>query len=139
MNRYRVFEILRRRGRRMTPLKRAVVDLFLRGGCGLCAAEVRSELGGDWHISTVHRCLSTLESDGFLRHDRVSDGRLRYRCAREFYPDHAHIRCGSCGSRIPVDLNLPPGFIEDVERRTGFRISGTDILLEGSCPTCGDR
>jgi Fe2+ or Zn2+ uptake regulation protein len=127
---------LRDKGLRITPLKREIVGLFLSGACGLSAGEVLRQLSGTPHISSVHRCLRSLEQAGFLRPDRSEEGLLRYRCSSSFYPDHGHFRCRECGRRLPVEYSLPESFVRDMERSGGFKVAGSDLFLEGKCGRC---
>jgi len=136
MNRNDVYRELRTRGLRMTSLRREIVGMFVDGGCGLSAREVRDSVEGDPHISTVHRCLTSLEDAGFLRRGRSSDGILRYRASRVFYPDHGHFRCRCCGRVIPVNVSLPAKLLGKLERENHIRIGGADIFIEGTCRGC---
>lgn len=132
----RAWKRLRDRGLRMTPLKKEVVGLFLGGACGLSAREIMGRLRTEVHISSVHRCLASLERAGFLRPDRNDDGVHRYRCSRQFYPDHGHFRCAGCGRRFPVHYRLPEAFLSEIESSGGFRIYGSDLMFEGKCDEC---
>lgn len=136
MNLISVFNKLREGGLRITPLKKQVVELFIDGACGLSAKDVHDKLPSDPHISTVHRCLGSLEKAGFLRLDRNSEGILRYRCSRSFYPDHGHFRCDECGRIFPVSCTLPDEFIKTVEKTCDFKIVNSDLFLEGTCHEC---
>jgi len=136
MERSALYRELRDRGLRMTALRREVVDIFLGGGCGLSAREVGDRVASGPHISTVHRCLGSLEEAGFLRRDRSSDGMLRYRPARRFVPDHGHFRCGRCGVVMPLDVSLPAELLGELETRNHIRIRAADIFVEGTCGRC---
>ncbi len=132
-----LFGELRASGLRMTGFRTQVVRMFLHGGCGLSARQVRERVRLKRpHISTVHRCLVSLEMIGFLRKYRSSGGILRYRCSRKYYPDHAHFKCDLCGSMTPVQLCLPEAIISGLQDQNGFRIDGADITLEGICKSC---
>ncbi len=131
-----IWDKLRDSGLRITPLKKQVVEIFISGGCGLSARDVRDRLSCDPHISTVHRCLGSLEQIGFLRPDRNFEGVLRYRCSRSFYPDHGHFKCEKCGRRFPVSCKLPDEFIRMVEDTCSFQIENSDFFLEGKCSKC---
>ena len=120
----------------MTPLKKQVVNLFMGGACGLSARDVLDELGNRFHISTVHRCLASLEAAGFLRHSRNTEGIQRFRCTRGFYPDHGHFVCRDCGRVLPVLQSLPVEFISGIEDRLDSMITGSDFVLEGRCSEC---
>lgn len=136
MNLINIFNKLREKGLRITPLKKQVVELFIDGACGLSAKDVRNRLPSDPHTSTVHRCLGSLEKAGFLRLDRNSEGILRYRCSRAFYPDHGHFRCDECGRIFPISCTLPDEFIKMVEKTCDFKIVNSDFFLEGRCEKC---
>ena len=134
-----VWNQLRSSGLRITPLKKEVVSLFMHGACGLSARDVQDSLQGSHHISSVHRCLTSLEEAGFLRPDRSTEGVMRYRCSRSYYPDHAHFKCSGCGKRFPVKLDLSVDFFHRMEGTDNFRITGADIFLEGKCRSCIER
>ena len=138
MNTSEIWIKLRNSGVRITPLKKQVVELFMRGACGLSAREVHDRLSCDPHISTVHRCLGSLEQIGFLRLERSFEGILRYRCSRSFYPDHGHFKCEMCGKRFPVSCKLPDEFIKMVENACSFQIVNSDFFLEGKCSKCSE-
>ena len=136
MNTARIWNKLRSSGLRITPLKKQLVEIFINGGCGLSAKDVQDRLSCNPHISTVHRCLGSLERIGFLRPDRNFEGILRYRCARSFYPDHGHFKCEKCGRRFPVSCKLPDEFIKMVEEMCSYQIVTSDFFLEGKCSRC---
>ena len=136
MNSAGIWEKLRGMGLRITPVKKQVIELFINGACGLSARDVHERLSCNPHISTVHRCLGSLEKFGFLRPDRNHEGILRYRCSRSFYPDHGHFKCDECGRRFPVSCNLPNEFIQLVEKTCSFEVVNSDFFLEGKCSEC---
>ncbi len=136
MNPEKIFQRLRSKGMRITPLKRQLIELFINGACGLSAKDVQGRLSCNPHISTIHRCLCSLKKAGFLRPDRNTTGILRYRCSRSFYPDHGHFKCEKCGRRFPVSFNLPDEFIRMLETTCSFKVVNSDIFLEGRCSQC---
>jgi Fe2+ or Zn2+ uptake regulation protein len=139
MDRTELFSELRSRGLRMTGLRMEIIDLFLDGGCGLSAREVIETVTGLPHISTVHRCLTSLEDAGFLRRDRSSDGILRYRPSRSFYPDHGHFRCRCCGIVRPLEVTLPENLLAELEKINHISIGAADIFIEGTCVGCSSN
>ena len=139
MNLINICKKLRESGLRITPLKKQVIELFIDGACGLSAKDIHDILTSDPHISTVHRCLGSLEKVGFLRPDRNSEGILRYRCSRSFYPDHGHFKCDECGKKFPVSCSLPDEFIRMVEKAGDFKIVNSDFFLEGTCHKCSEK
>jgi Fe2+ or Zn2+ uptake regulation protein len=131
-----VESFLRKLGLRMTRLKRAVVALFLRGGCGLCASEVHDAVGSEHHLSSVYRCLAVLADAGFLRVSRSADGVYRYRLAGSYDDGHDHFRCRRCGRTIRVDPDQHGTVRRKLEKAYGFRIESMDVHMDGICPGC---
>lgn len=120
----------------MTPLKRAVVGLFLQGACRLCASEVYDAIGSGHDLSSVYRCLTVLTEAGFLRVSRSADEVQRYRLAGSYDDGHDHFRCTRCGRTIRVDPVQRCSVRKKLERVYGFRIDSMDVHMDGICPGC---
>jgi Fe2+ or Zn2+ uptake regulation protein len=89
--------------------------------------------GVEANFSTVFRALARLEADGTVRRVELGDGKARYEAAGEH---HEHVRCERCGA-----VGAVPGCVVDeavprVQRLTGFRVTGHQILFSGVCPSC---
>ena len=133
-----VYLTLRKTGLRMTPLKRRVIDVFLSGGCGLSAGEVREKVSGSWDQSSVYRCLRSLTEAGFLRYGMGSRGVVLYRCERGFYPDHGHFHCELCGDTIPVENGLAGELLARIENTYGVKADTVEFTVEGRCGKCSE-
>lgn len=130
---------LRLKGLRITRNKRQIIALFLSGACGLSIRDIMDTFDEKPALSTVYRCLQRLETAGFLYPDRTTDGLLRYRCSNEYYPEHGHLRCRSCGSNTPFDFELPVGFSMRIEQDNEFDIISSDLIFEGICSSCNEK
>ncbi len=129
-------EELRRRGLRITPLKRQVVELFGGGACGVSAGEVHGMVRARSDLSAVYRCLSSLAEAGFLRESMSGDGLRRYRLSGRWDDHHDHLSCAVCGrtTRVPGEVSAP--LRHRLEKTYGFRIEHLDLRGEGVCPDC---
>src|SRR2546423_10862745 len=93
----------------------------------LSAQDVRAD------FSSVFRALTFWEREGLVSRVELGDGKARFEAV---HGHHEHVRCDSCGVVAPV-----PGCpVEDtrsqVERTTGFSITGHRLLFSGLCAEC---
>jgi Fe2+ or Zn2+ uptake regulation protein len=87
----------------------------------------------DANFSTVFRAVARLEDDGAIRRVELGDGKARYEAAGEH---HEHVRCGRCGAVAAVPGCVVDAAVPQVQDATGFRVTGHQILFEGTCPAC---
>jgi Fe2+ or Zn2+ uptake regulation protein len=85
-------------------------------------------------FSSVFRALTHWEREGLVARVELGDGKARFEPVHT--PHHEHIRCDLCGAVAPV----PDCPVEDsrrqVERTTGFTITGHRLLFSGLCGDC---
>ncbi|HEY3023806.1 MAG TPA: transcriptional repressor, partial [Actinomycetota bacterium] len=93
-----VMGILRARGLRMTPQRRAIVAEIMRTRGHISptalARKVQGEMPGV-NASTVYRTLALLEEVGVLSHAHLEGG-AEYHRAEE--AGHVHLTCSRCGA-----------------------------------------
>src|SRR3954452_353932 len=87
----------------------------------------------DANFSTVFRAVARLEADGAIRRVELGDGKARYEAAGEH---HEHVRCARCGAVAAVPGCVVDAAVPRVQDATGFRVTGHQILFEGTCPGC---
>lgn len=138
MNAENAYDFLRRTGLRITPLKKAVVEYFLEGACGVSAGEVLGSLGDSHDQSSVYRCLESLVKAGFLKHSPGSRGVVEYRCRKPFIPDHGHFNCRGCGRTMPLENRFASEMVKNIRRELGVSIDSVDFILEGKCRSCSE-
>ncbi len=82
----------------------------------------------------MFRALRQLERDGAIARIDLGDGKARFEVSGEH---HEHVRCERCGTVEAV----PGCLVEEsvVERRTGFAVTGHQVLVAGICPRCRGR
>ena len=85
--------------------------------------------------ATVYRILNQMAENG-------SALRVKVPCGADHFDDttcpHYHILCTDCGRVEDVEMEQIP-FSLDKEHAAGFTVTGSTLLFEGVCPTCGQK
>ncbi|MCW2992296.1 MAG: Fur family transcriptional regulator, ferric uptake regulator [Solirubrobacterales bacterium] len=89
--------------------------------------------GVEANFSSVFRALARLEDDALVRRVELGDGKARYEAAGEH---HEHIRCDRCGAVGEVPGCIVGDALPRIQKLTGFRLTGHQILFSGLCPRC---
>lgn len=122
---------------RNTRQKQAIRDAFLEADRplspdeALAAAQRRYEALG---IATVYRNIKALVDEGWLDTVSVPGEATRYEVAGKAH--HHHFHCRICGRMF--ELGACRGTVMPRAPR-GFRVSGHELMLFGSCDRCADR
>lgn len=135
-------EALRTAGFKLTPQRRAILELFAgeRGHWTAPAAfaALSGTRGASLSQATVYNTLETLSELGILSRFTRADGVTMF--DRNTKPHH-HAVCSECG--VVVDVEPPPSTLERVQRSLcscfaadRFSVESTDIWLTGTCGRC---
>jgi Fur family ferric uptake transcriptional regulator len=131
-----VIEVLRGRGLRMTPQRRAIVAEIMRTHGHISptalARKVQGEMPGV-NPSTIYRTLSLLEEVGVLAHAHMESG-AEYHRAEE--AGHVHLTCSNCGSEDDLSIDEAEALIRVIERHHGFHPDLTHFAISGLCAEC---
>jgi Fur family ferric uptake transcriptional regulator len=98
--------------------------------------DVLSELrarGVPADFSSVFRALSFWERQGVASRVELGDGKARFEASDGH---HEHVRCDACGAVAPVPGCVVESSRPEVERLTGFAISGHTLVFSGLCARC---
>lgn len=89
------------------------------------------------HISvgTVYRNLNLLSKQGLIKHIKVP-GTDRYDYQTH---SHYHVLCTECGKLVDSPINYDNSVNQEVETKTGFKITKHRMFFEGICPECLKR
>ena len=126
---------LKARGRRVTPQRRAIIQVLLENRSHPTADQVLTRVRDvmpDLSPATVYHTLHELEEIGVLQE---LDLGLRERRYDINTAGHAHLVCLGCGrvEDVPYDSNA----LTIPSRHThGFRIVDHSIIFRGYCPAC---
>ena len=83
--------------------------------------------------SSVFRALVHLADAGDLERIELGDGRARFERAGGH---HEHIVCSHCGEVAEIPGCLIQTAVPEVEKRTGFSVTGHNLTFSGCCADC---
>jgi len=131
-----VLEMLRSRGLRMTPQRRAIVAEIMATDGHINPAEVarrvRERVPGV-NASTVYRTLDLLEDLGILSHAHLEAGAEYHRSAEGA---HAHLVCSNCGAADSLSVAEADALRDLIRRHRGFQPDFTHFAISGLCTQC---
>ncbi len=131
-------ELCRERGKRLTPIRRRVLEYVWESHNPIGAYEILdrlAEAGGRATPPTVYRALDFLRGQGLVH--RVQSLNAFVGCA---YPGDRHpahfLICDDCGAASEiVDGSLVRALI-GAAARAGFSVEQETVELRGRCPRC---
>jgi Fur family ferric uptake transcriptional regulator len=134
-----VLDLLRSRGFRMTPQRRAIVGEVMAtkphiSPTGLCRRVQQRE--PDVNASTVYRTLDLLEELGVLSHAHLESGAEYHRRSES---QHVHMVCSSCGADDSLSMAEARELNALLGRHRGFRADLTHFAISGLCARCAKR
>ena len=128
-------------GRRLTPQRKRVLELFERLGSGnhLSAEDVHQQLAQlemKVSLATVYRTLRLLADMGFLQERELSEGGRRFELADGDHREHHHVVCIRCGKTEEFESEpvLPAGAA--AAQSLGFKLIESTLNVRAICPSC---
>ncbi len=132
----RIMDLVRAKGGRVTPAKRAVVEVLARSEGHLTAEDLIDQVTAAspaTAASTIYRVLQQLEEIGAVEHVHPGRGPAFYHL-REV--GHAHLVCQDCGAITDVPDRLLDGLRGEALERYGFAVDTHHAAVLGRCATC---
>jgi len=131
-----LLDLLKARGLRMTPQRRAIVTEVM-GSKGhisptIVARHVRERVPGV-NASTVYRTLDLLEEMGVLSHAHLESGAEYHRKSES---DHVHLTCSSCGAQESLSMVEAKRLKRLIAQHHGFTPDFTHFAISGLCAHC---
>lgn len=130
-------EQLRANGHKLTRPRRAILHALLDAPKPLSPTEIQTRgqaLYADLGLVTVYRTLEIMEQIELVRPVHIAEGCHGYALAT---PGHTHhLVCERCHKVVEIvgcDLG---GFLDRVEERTGYAITGHWLEISGLCADC---
>lgn len=131
-----LFDLLRERGLRMTPQRRAIVTdvMDAKGHISptAVARRVRERVPGV-NPSTIYRTLDLLEELGVLSHAHLESGPEYHRKSESH---HVHLTCSSCGSQDSLSVDEAKRLKKLIAEHHGFTPDFTHFAISGLCARC---
>ena len=132
---------LHRDGKRLTPQRLKVLNLFENIGAGnhLSAEEVHEQLvktSAKVSLATIYRTLRLLVQMGLLHELELSEGGHRYELISNETADHHHLICIRCGRTEEFENVevLEAGKV--AARINGFKLIESSLNVRAICPKC---
>jgi Fur family ferric uptake transcriptional regulator len=131
-----VLELLKSRGLRMTPQRRAIVAEVMTTQGHISAVSVAQRVrarvpGVD--PSTVYRTLDLLEEVGVLSHTHLESGAEYHQRSES---QHVHLTCSNCGAEDSLSLSEAERLRKIVAGHQGFAPDLTHFAISGLCRIC---
>jgi len=131
-------ETLKRKGLKLTPQRRLIVDIIHDAHRHISAEEiidvVRQRMPGV-NKSTIYRTLDVLEQSGAVYKSEAND-RFIYHHAEEGH--HHHLVCSRCGRTVECSEDLFGPIERSLIRRYGFAVDFKHVVIGGLCESCRD-
>jgi Fur family ferric uptake transcriptional regulator len=134
-----VLGLLRSRGLRMTPQRRAIVSEVMRTAGHISPTAVARKVQGEMpgvNASTVYRTLTLLEEVGVLQHSHLESGAEYHRRAEA---QHVHLTCSRCGAEDSLSMQEAERMKGLIVRHHGFQPDLTHFAISGLCAGCAGK
>jgi Fur family transcriptional regulator, ferric uptake regulator len=132
---------LKENGYKLTPQRRAIVDVIIRNeGNHLTTEELYDlvklecpEIG----LATVYRTVQLLECIGVVCKLDLNDGCNRYELVHEEENhQHHHLICTECNNVIEVKGDLLDTMEHEIEEEYKFKVKNHSLKFYGICSDC---
>ena len=128
--------MLRKSGGRITPTRRAVIQILISESTHLSAEDLAKRLQKrlpEVHISTIYRTLDALEAVGVVDHVHLGHGRAIYHLSSDI---HQHLVCEVCSSVIEVPESFFFALKGELQEAFGFTMRAHHFAVIGRCSQC---
>lgn len=128
----RILATLRKRGARVTPVRRAVIRALTRARSHLNAEAIAAAVQAehpDVHVSTIYRNLEVLEHLGVIEHTHLGHRPAVY----HLEPSHQHLVCEVCDRVIDIPVELLDDLAATLRAEHGFTLHPGHFAVMGRC------
>ena len=118
------------KGMRLSRQRLYILEILWRDREHLSAREIYDRLsqqGKDIGHTSVYQNLEALSKEGVIECIERADGRLYGNISEP----HSHISCLDTGRIMDVFIELPPEIVQQVEAKTGMKITNYQINFYG--------
>jgi len=131
-------ERLRRREKKLTGPRQAILDVLRRRSQPLSAREIFEALEKrECDLATVYRSMHMLENAGMVKRFDFGDGGARFGLLEEGDDGHRHhLICVTCSAVVEVDECVSNEVEKRIGIRNGFKKVTHRLEFFGVCPRC---
>ena len=136
-------ENLKEKGYKLTPQRRAILDIIIdKEGQHLTAEEIYDEVKKicpDIGLATVYRTVLLLEEVNVIYKLDLNDGCSRYELVHSDEEHrHHHLVCNNCKKVFEVQDDLLEELEERIEKTYKFKILDHSVKFFGVCSECSE-
>lgn len=130
---------LRAAGLRVTPQRRAILQVLEASDRPLSVEDIRQRLGQHGSgVPTIYRNLQCFVDKGWAEPILGPDQTMRFvRCRSACH--HHHLQCEACGRTVEVQTCGLEASFAQLPNLSGFTITRHTLHLFGLCPECQTR
>ena len=131
-----ILRLLRARGGRLTIARRAIISALLDSEGHVTAEDLTAAVQRahpEVHLTTIYRCLDTLEELGVVDHVHLGHGRAVYHLATD---THQHLVCEQCQAVVEVPDSLFSDLGSRLQSEYGFAMRLNHFAVLGRCAAC---
>jgi len=134
-------EDLKKKGYKLTPQRRAIVDTIIQSeGKHLTAEEIYDEVKKicpEIGLATVYRTIQLFEQIGLVSKLQLNDGCSRYEIVHSDERHmHHHLICNICNAVIEVEDDLLEQLEDKIKKQYKFKILDHSVKFYGICEEC---
>lgn len=134
-------ENLKEKGYKLTPQRRAIVDIMIDNeGNHLTAEEIYDLVKNDCPeigLATVYRTILLLVELGIISKIDLGDNCSRFELVHEEEShQHHHLICTDCGKILEVEGDLLENLESSIETKYEFQIKNHSLKFYGVCSEC---
>lgn len=134
-----VTALLRDKGFKVTPQRLAIYQVLANSKAHPSAEMIFSQLQPSYptmSLATVYKTVEILREIGLIQILNTGEDSFRYDADTSMHP---HIRCLDCGRVDDLHDVESAGFIEDVAKKTSYRLTGQQFYFYGICQGCQNK
>lgn len=133
-------EILKEKGLKSTPQRLAVLHVLHESANYLSINEIlekTKQILPNTGLATIYRTLDVLTEIGLISRVHFEDGCHAYAYSSDSHGHH--IICTTCNKIMDFEECPFEGYMENLSKRTGFKIKDHFLQLLGECNECAGR
>lgn len=131
--------LLRDKGFKVTPQRLAIYQVLANSKAHPSAEMIFSQLQPSYptmSLATVYKTVEILREIGLIQILNTGEDSFRYDADTSMHP---HIRCLDCGRVDDLHDVESASFIQDVAKKTSYRLTGQQFYFYGICPDCQNK
>lgn len=96
---------------------------------------IASRRNPNLNLTTVYRNMETMEEVGLVQKFNFGENQFLYELRNE-QGHHHHLVCSNCKNIIDLEKTFRESFLDQVERRHGFKVTSHNFEIFGLCSEC---